>query len=132
MCTDAIQKFELFDIFKIKYGAQLHPELDAIKFCQNGRDFYIELYFTHSPEPVNVDITLISFEFDEEGDMNNVEYFFEPGDDFVDNAQKLIHRFDTYTLNNLIPKLFEDKVSAEIKKYLPPDYLLQELEDQED
>lgn len=130
MDSSSVEKFELIGMFKARYGDKIHPELVAAKFCQDGIDFYMELFYSHSPDPVKRDLTMIRFEFDEDRDGYKIIHYFEGDDDFADNAKKLLEKCDTYTLDRLVTGLFEYKVSAEIKKYPPPDSLLQEPEDQ--
>ncbi len=129
MSQSSIRKFELIGVYKEQYGEQLHPELQSVTFCQDGKNFYVELTYRNKPEPVPIDMNLVGFEFDENGENGKPDYLFDPSVDFVDNT-KILLDIEAYTLNNLIKGLFEEKASEEIKKHKPLHYTMQELEDE--
>lgn len=120
MDTTNMQKLEVIKVFKAKYGEWIHPQLKSVKFCQYGKEFYMELLHSNSPEPVTRDINLVSVNFDEIDNLKNTEHLFEPSADFVDNTHILLS-FEPYSLATLVEGLFTDEIAEELKKNPPVD-----------
>jgi len=110
-----MQKLEIFDQFKKRYGELLNPALLSVKYCQSETKAVIELYFKSDSTPtiINLDFMGGDIVVDENGINKDILPFFEPEDDVIDNAKRLIE-LDNYSLINCINGLLTEVASNKI------------------
>jgi hypothetical protein len=104
-----MQKLEMIHKFHKLYGQQINSELVSIKYVQNNNKAMIEMYFNGALKPNIIDLKFIGGDiiFDENGEPEDLLPLFDPSEDIVDNAKRLIE-MDDYSLINCIDDLFSE------------------------
>ncbi len=110
-----MQKLEIYDQFKKRFGEQLNPELHSVKYCQSETTAVIELYFNTDPSPniINLDIMGGDITVDDDGNYKDILPLFEPEADVVDNAKRLIE-LNQYSLIMCIDGLLSEEAANKI------------------
>jgi hypothetical protein len=112
-----MEKLEIIEQFKMKYGEWLNPDLFSTKYCQSEFSASVELYFNNKSNPEIVDLKFMGGEIVENGDDIDILLLFNPQADIVDNARCLIE-LDPYSLIMCIDKIFtESAITKIIKEY---------------
>lgn len=116
-----MDKLEILNQFKNKYGNMINPDILSIKYCQTETIALVEMLFSNNPSPVVINLDFISDEFEqqdiEDGDL--IPLLFKPESDIIDNATCLIE-FDPISLLNCIDHLFTEEAIIEIDKQYNP------------
>ena len=110
-----MQKLEIYDQFKKRFGQQLNPALLSVKYCQSETKAVIELYFKSDSTPTIINLDFMGGEIvvDQDGINKNIVPLFEPEDDVIDNAKRLIE-LDNYSLINCVDGLLTEEASNKI------------------
>jgi hypothetical protein len=110
-----MQKLEIYDQFKKLFGEQLNPKLFSVKYCQSETKSIIELYFKSDSTPTIINLAFIGGKIiiDQDGINKDILPLFEPKDDIIDNAKRLI-KLDNYSLINCIDGLLTEEASNKI------------------
>jgi hypothetical protein len=110
-----MQKLEIYDQFKKRFGQQLNPALLSVKYCQSESKAVIELYFKSDSTPIIINLDFMGGKVivDQDGINNDILPLFEPKDDVIDNAKRLIE-LDSYSLIICIDGLLLEKVANKI------------------
>ena len=110
-----MQKLEIYDQFKKRFGEQLNPTLFSVKYCQSETKAVIELYFSNDPKLTRIDLDFMGGELivDEDGNDKDILPLFDPDADVVDNAKRLIE-LDEYSLISCIDGLFTEEAANKI------------------
>jgi hypothetical protein len=118
-----MNKLEILQQFKKKYGDMINPDLISIKYCQNEKDAFVEMSFLNIPYPTIINLDFISDD-SEQANLITYQYIpplFNPKSDIVDNATCLIE-FEPYSLLCCIDHLFVQKAMKEIDLQYNPYY----------
>jgi len=111
-----MNKLEILEQFKHKYGDMINPYLISMKYCQTETDTLAEMLFSTNPSaPVIIDLKFIDDDDADEVIKDNHTYYpyFNSKNDIVDNARNLIE-LDSYSLINCIENLFTHEAEREI------------------
>jgi hypothetical protein len=111
-----MQKLNILNQMKFKYGAWINPALCFLKYCQNDKEAFVELIFSDNDEDsvmINLDFITDDYETGEIKENAGYPPFFDPNKDIVDNATRFIE-LDSYSLINCIDDLFTDNAIQEI------------------
>jgi hypothetical protein len=105
-------KLELLPQFAKRYGSRLHPDLESFKYCQDSKVALVEMTFKGgNTVSVNLDF-IVEGEEDNDGDYTS-KPSFDPSDDMVDNARKLVE-MEPYSLVNCFNDLFSPEAELVI------------------
>ena len=114
MGNDNVQKLEIIEQFKTKYPGLINQDLYSMKYCQDGLDAYLEMFFNNVPaNPVVLNLDFISGDIDTESEVEEIPLLFNPDADVVDNATAFVE-LDQYSLINCVDKLFTLEAEQEI------------------
>ncbi len=107
-----MQKLEIYNQLKKRFGEQLNPALHSVKYCQSETKAVIELYFNADPTPkiINLDIMGGEITFDGDFSYKVIVPLFKPEADVVDNAKRLID-LNQYSLIMCIDGLLSEKAA---------------------
>ena len=110
-----MQKLEIYDQFKKRFGEQLNPTLFSVKYCQSETKAAIELNFSIEPKLTIINLDFMGGEItvDEDGKDKDILPLFDPEADVVDNAKRLIE-LDDYSLISCIDGLFTEEAADKI------------------
>jgi hypothetical protein len=94
-----MDKLEMLNSFKQRFQDNLNPSLQSIKYCQTVDSAIIELKFLNTPETKSIDLKFMGGEIikNEDGTYKDILPLFNPDDDVVDNASRLL-QLDDYSL----------------------------------
>ena len=110
-----MQRLEIYDQFRKRFGQQLNPALLSVKYCQSETKAVIELYFKSDSTPIIINLDFMGSEVivDQDGINKDILPLFEPEDDVIDNAKRLLE-LDNYSLINCIDGLLTEEASNKI------------------
>jgi len=110
-----MEKLELIEQFRIRYGSDLNPEVYSLKYCQSTSTTCIELHFNNTSHPEIIDLKFMGGEIikDENGMDEDILPLFNPEADIVDNAKSFIE-LDPYGLLICVDHLFTDSAIQKI------------------
>lgn len=93
-----MEKLEMFNSFKHRFGDQINPNVQSVKYCQNEEMASIEIQCSDQPD-VNVDLKFMGGEIVKgtDGSDKDIMPLFNPEADIVDNASRLLE-LDDYSL----------------------------------
>lgn len=107
-----MEKLEILPQFAKLYGEKLNPDLESFKYCQDSKAAFVEMHFKGGK------ITKENLQFIDDGEEDKdgnfiSKLYFDPSEDIVDNATKLIE-MHPYSLINCISDLFREEVAKQI------------------
>lgn len=122
-----VQKLEILQQLKSIHGERIDPELTAFKYCQSKSEAWVELYYNHSDKCSTVNLNIITDIADPDIELSkltaeDIILYFNPLDDVVDNAIKMIE-IDPYSIINCIDGLFTEQACLEVNKEFHKNHL---------
>lgn len=110
-----MEKLEILQQFIKKYGSNINPDLNSVKYCQNTDKAIVILSFISNNDIVQIDLDFIGGDFvqDDEGNDKGIIPMFDPQADIVDNARTLLD-LDAYSLIMCIDHLFTEAAASRI------------------
>jgi hypothetical protein len=105
-------KLEILPQFVKLYGEKLNPDLESFKYCQDSKDAFVEMLFKGGKTLVE-NLKFIDDGKEDEHGNYIPKLAYDPSDDIVDNATKLIE-MDSYSLINCITDLFSTEAELVI------------------
>ena len=94
-----MDKLEMLQSFKQRFQEDLNASLQSIKYCQTDDCAFVELQFLNNPSIKSIDLDHMGGEIikDENGNDKEILPLFNPDDDIVDNAIRLL-QLDDYSI----------------------------------
>jgi hypothetical protein len=98
-----MDKLEMLDSFKQRFQDKLNPNLESIKYCQHTTKSLVEIKLLNDPKITTIDLKFMGGEIikNEDGTDKDILPLFNPDDDIVDNANRLL-KLDDYSLINCL------------------------------
>lgn len=110
-----MEKLEILQQFIQKYGTQINPELESMKYCQDADKAIVLMSFGSNRDEIQINLDFIGGEIskDEHGNEKDILPLFDPHADIVDNARTLLD-LDAYSLIMCIDHLFTEEAEKKI------------------
>ena len=118
----SLNKLEVLDHFKTRFGSMINPEIVSVKYCQSKSNAYVEMLFSNNnsvPVVMDLDFMADGSEVDDNTCFDAIPNLFKPEADFFENVNCLIE-LDPYSLIICLDNLFTENATQEIARNFPP------------